>query len=103
MNHSGCRTPTTSPLQQLFVLNSPYMQARAAALAQRLSRDAGDDTPARLRRAHWLLFGREASADEIAWGEEFIAAAKAEGVAVDITWKELCQALLAGNEVMFVD
>ena len=46
----------------MFVLNSPFMQARAAALARRLQLDAGEDAPARIRRAHWLLFGREASA-----------------------------------------
>src|SRR5262249_10566683 len=34
--HSAARTPTTTPLQQLFVLNSPFMRQQAQALARRL-------------------------------------------------------------------
>src|SRR6201999_3468021 len=41
------RDLTTSPLQQLFVMNSPFMQERAADLVKRVA--AGEDTAAKIR------------------------------------------------------
>jgi mono/diheme cytochrome c family protein len=101
--HSASRVPTTSPLQQLFVLNSPFMQQRSEALIRRLQTEAGDDIESRIRRAHWLLFGREASADQVQWGREFVTTAQADGTTTDLAWREYAQALLASNELLFVD
>jgi mono/diheme cytochrome c family protein len=101
--HSGSRVPTTSPLQQLFVLNSPFLQHRSEALVRRLQTEAGNDIKPRIRRAHWLLFGREASADQIQWGQQFLNSAQADGTSADACWRQYAQALLASNELMFVD
>ena len=40
---SAARVPTTSPLQQLFVLNSPYIRKRSETLVARLQSEAGSD------------------------------------------------------------
>src|SRR5262249_35092547 len=50
------RTETTVPQQQLFALNSPFVAARAKALAERV-KAAGDES-AQVRMAYSLAFGR---------------------------------------------
>ena len=104
VTHSTGRVPTTSPIQQLFVLNSPYMEQRSAALLARLQAEAGPDAPQqRIRRAYELLLGRQPTGDELTAAETFFRDAVAEGVSSETTWREYCQALLAGNELLFVD
>ena len=48
-SHSPGRVPTTTPLQQLFTLNSPFLQQQAAALARRLKAEVPGDDAARVR------------------------------------------------------
>src|SRR6266480_3852887 len=48
--HSPGRVPTTTPLQQLFVLNSPFVQQQAATLSQRLQAEAPGGVEDRVRR-----------------------------------------------------
>ncbi len=52
------------------------------------------------RETGWAC--REATADELALGSEYVAAA-AEGPAREAAWRQYAQALLAGNEVLFID
>lgn len=88
------RTRSTTPLQALNLLNSPFMTQQADRFAQRLRREAGDNVEQRVRRAFQLAFGRLPSDDE------FSAAARltsAHGPAA------LCRALFNANEFLFVD
>jgi hypothetical protein len=110
------RPVTTVPLQQLFVLNSDFMIRNAKALAARLVKPEGDDA-ARIRRAYVLLYGREATEQEIRMGLEFVhvdaslrdATRASERLAHEddkpalSRWEQYCQALLASNEFMYVD
>ena len=48
--HSPGRDPTTTPLQQLFVLNSDFLQQQAAALSQRVAAEPSDDRAARIEQ-----------------------------------------------------
>ena len=57
--HAEKRSVTTTPMQKLFMLNSPFMQRRAAALAARLLAGAEDDD-SRIAQAYRLLFARAA-------------------------------------------
>src|SRR5205823_13600085 len=50
--HSPGRLPTTTPLQQLFVLNSPFIQQQAAGLARRLKAEAPRGAESRIQRAY---------------------------------------------------
>src|SRR5437764_7842473 len=59
--HSAGRIPTTTALQQLFVLNSPFMQQQGLLLARRLQ----GEPAAGIRRAYLLLFARQATEREI--------------------------------------
>jgi hypothetical protein len=103
VSHSGSRMPTTTPLQQLFVLNSSYMQARAAALARFVQSERPGDLAAQVALAHVRLFSRESTPDEIATGVEFLKSSQVEGVTLDAVWRQYAQALLASNELQFAD
>lgn len=103
VSHSGSRMPTTTPLQQLFVLNSSFMQARAEALARFVQMERPSDLAAQVALAHERLFSRVALADEISTGVEFLKSSQVEGVTLDAAWRQYAQALLASNELQFVD
>ena len=125
---SGGRLETTVPIQQLFVLNSEFMIQTARALVRRLetSSEPGEDETARIRRAYVWLYGRPATAREIALGRAFLqieaesgesrafavrratldgtAATVGRAVPGDLSRRErYAQALLAANEFVYVD
>ena len=101
--HSATRVPTTTPLQQLFVLNSSLMQVRAEALACRVRGASADDLPRQVRLAHQLLFQRDVTEDELAVAVQFLRSSQADGTPPDTAWRLYAQALLASNEFQFVD
>ena len=103
VSHSGSRMPTTTPLQQLFVLNSEFMQTRAAALARFVQAERPNDLSAQVALAYERLFSRAALMDEIATGVEFLKSSQVDGVTLDAVWRQYAQALLASNELQFVD
>jgi hypothetical protein len=90
--------PTTTPLQKLFVLNSPFMARQAEALRERLAREAGDDPRARVERVYQVLYGRPP--DDV---ERDLALAFVGASAGDEQWTGYAHALLAGNELLVVD
>ncbi len=89
------RTTSTVPQQQLFLMNSPFMAARATALAARLQREAPGD-PARIARAYALLYARPPTASESDLGLAYLAAPT--GGAPEARWKSYAQALLSAHE-----
>jgi hypothetical protein len=89
------RIQTATPLQQLFFLNSEFVQDRAKALAARVS-PLGDDDAARIRSAYRLLYQREATQDEIKLGLNYLQSPGG-------SWPRYAQALLASNELLFVN
>jgi hypothetical protein len=99
--HSARRQETTTPLQKLFVLNSPFMAAQAAALVDRVGREVAGGGPdanqRRIRRAYLLLYGRAASEAEARLGLAFLAGGG------PTRWRQYAQVLLAANEMLYVD
>lgn len=92
---SDRRTTTTVPLQQLFVLNSPFMERQAGSLAARLTADPSEPNAVRIRRAFPILFGRPATEGDVALGLEFLTGPS--------RWEQYAQVLLGSNEFAFVD
>ena len=93
--HSPSRELTTTPLQQLFVLNSPLFAARAKALAERIGPPAAaSDTDQQVTILYRELLARPPSEGELALAREFLVAG---------SWDEYVHAILGLNEVMFVD
>jgi hypothetical protein len=100
---SDKRAVTTVPLQQLFVLNSPFMERQAKALAARLTADPAESDETRITRAFLLLFGRPPRDPEVALGREFIAGESDDPKAGPSRWQLYAQVLLGTNEFAFVD
>ena len=71
------------------------MIEQARRFADRVASEAGADTSARIRRAYRLVFGRNPTAEELRWGQDFIASGE--------SWPHYTQALLASNEFLYVN
>jgi hypothetical protein len=99
--HADRRVETTTPLQKMFVLNSPYMVEKAKSLAERLTREVPDSALAatyqRIDLAYRLLYGRPATEDETRLGIEFLRGGDAGRL------KQYTHVLLAANELLYVD
>lgn len=70
--HCAKRSDTTTPLQQMFVLNSPFMREQATALATRVARSDNETVEQKIQFAHRLLFSRDASVAEATIAREFL-------------------------------
>ena len=67
---TGSRDTTLSPLQSLFLMNNPFVQNQAVALADRL---AGVPKEQQIATVYELAFGRSPTEREGRLGEEFLA------------------------------
>ena len=104
---TGDRETTNVPVQALYLMNSPFVQARAKALADRLLREADDDDE-RIRRAFLLCFGRSPDADETKMAAIVLRTRPVARPADDETGERqvlagFCQALLATAEFRNLD
>ena len=90
MAHIPMRQPTLNPLQALFVMNSPFVQALAKELADQVAGETA--SAAKIQTLYRKVFSRNATADEVALGVEYLS--KADPV-------RYVQALLSTNEVIF--
>ena len=96
------RKTSVIPQQSLFLMNSPYMAARAKALAARLQTEASDDTT-RIERAYRLLYGRSPTDGERQLGEEFLRSESDPAVEQKLTpWEQYAQVLLSASEFMHI-
>jgi hypothetical protein len=84
------RELTTSPLQQLFVMNSPFMQERAAHLAERAG--PGADAREKVRDLYRKAVLRDPTSKELDIALTYLE---------NGTLTQFAQALLASNEVIF--
>ncbi|GEP43563.1 DUF1549 and DUF1553 domain-containing protein [Brevifollis gellanilyticus] len=93
--HSPWRTETITPLQSLFALNSPFMQTRADVLGKWIQTQGSDFVSSTYSR----LFGRAPTEREAQAAHRFLNGRENDAAA----WSQYAQALLAANEMMFVD
>jgi len=92
------RNVTNVPLQGLFFMNSPLVAQESQHLVERLSREAGTEDTARVRRAYELpVIAAKRQDAEIQAGLEFIR----QGSSKMAAWQQYAQALLASNEFIF--
>jgi hypothetical protein len=99
---SAQREPTITPLQQLFVLNSPFFETQSRQLVERVIREQ----PAAAERATLLyrrLFQRTATDREIQLGSQFVQQLQTGGIAETEAWRQYAHVLLASNEFLFID
>jgi len=105
--HCSTRARTTTPLQQMFVLNSPFMRQQSEALAARLQGEGGDSVVDRVRYAHRLLFAREPNQAELQIARDFLNHGRYENRDADDAapdpWQRYAHALLSSNEFTYLD
>jgi hypothetical protein len=95
--HAEERIATTTPLQQLYLLNSPFIRENARASA---SFDASSPTPqARLR----ALFRRVLQRSPTLGEQEAVRRLLDTASKTDEAWTLVAHGLLAGNEFLYVD
>jgi hypothetical protein len=101
--HADRRVETTTPLQKMFVLNSPFMVAQAGALAERLTGEAVGDDAAAIDRAYWLLYSRPPSDAERKLGLAYLKGNGTRSVPTTERWQQYAHVLLASSELMYLD
>lgn len=100
--HSPVRDATTTPLQQLFVFNSDFVEQQATVLASRLLEPRGQSTADRIDRCYLTLFQRLPRDSERSLGARFLAAAGDQVPELN-RWRWYVQSLYGLNEFLFVD
>jgi hypothetical protein len=109
----GRRENTTVAPQALALMNDRFVRARAIDFARRVEKEAGAEPAAQVRAAWRLALGREPSGSELESGTTFVgaqtaqrsarAAEKSELNAQGLALADLCQAIFALNEFIYVD
>lgn len=88
--HSPGRITTTTPLQQLFVLNSDFLRDQAAALEASVPKAGATD--AKIRFLYRRVVGRDPSERELSLGSQYLETG---------TLTDYAHALLCTNEVIY--
>jgi len=98
--HSEKRFVTTTAMQKLFMMNSPFMFARAKVLAARLTANPAENDRTRVRQAYRCLFSREPERTELKLALDFLNKPPAPEMT---RWEQYAQLLLAANEMLYLD
>jgi len=98
--HSAKRSDTTTAIQKLFIINNSFMVEQAKGLAKRITGDSSATDLTHIQSTYALLYNRQPTREETDLGLAFLRL-PAEG---ELTrWEQYSHALLAANEMMFVD
>ena len=87
------RATTTTALQALSLMNSPFVMRQMKAFAERVNRDAGADAPAQIDRAFRLALGRPPAGEELAWSRPLL---QEQGL------EALCWGLFNSSEFVYI-
>jgi hypothetical protein len=94
--HAPSRQETLLPQQALFLMNSPFVLAQAAALATRPDVASESVPERRVERLYAIAYGRSPTPDEVSRAVAF--AVRSPG-----RWDRLAHVLLLSGEFHFVD
>ena len=106
---TGVREKTNVPTQALYLMNSPFVQDRAASLAQRVRKEAGDDRRAGVRFVFQLCFARPPTNDEESSALDFLSTGSAKSDTANDSnaqadaLSSFCQAILSTAEFRNLD
>jgi mono/diheme cytochrome c family protein len=106
--HSPQRFTTTVPQQALYLMNNPFVIEQARKLIARAEVQEPKRDEERINVLYRLLFGRAATAGEVALGKRFLALRSEEKPeakpATPLSpWERYAQVLLVSNAFVFVD
>ncbi len=94
--HAESRSTTTTAMQKLFALNSPFVLDCAKSFSQRVAQ--AKDRETQIRNAYRTLYARDPDATELKMGLNYL---KEDDKGARL--QEYAQALLISNEMMYVD
>ena len=101
------RPRTTVPLQSLKLLNSTFARARATGLARRVRPSAEVNDEVAMNNAFRVVWGRLPADPELESARKFLREQPAEYAgqadAVDATWTDFCQMLLASSAFLYIN
>ncbi len=98
------RFATTQPAQALSMLNGEFANQMAGKLLERIRRDAGDQPPAQIKRALWLIASREPDAKTVDRSLKLLQTlADKHHCSPDAAMKYFCLMALNLNEFVFLD
>src|SRR5690606_38075448 len=89
--HNAKRSQTTTPLQKLFVLHSPFMVKQAQALAEQVSLRSDEPVEQAVTQLYQRVFGRQPTAAEVTLASKYLGDVSEERQS---RWSALTQALL---------
>ena len=105
----GSRTPTTTPTQALYLMNSPFLQEQALGFGQRISSRAGNDRQ-KISWAYETAHGRSPGEEEIQRTLLFLQQYRSvrretdgDGSLPTDEWSALARVLLTSNAFLYVD
>ena len=111
----GQRQTTTLPTQSLYLLNSEFVREHAGYFAQRVRERVGENPSAQINQIYRLSLAREATLEEIELAGRFLRdqaesysgtgkpQARSPEEAGRLALTDLCQAVLALDEFVYVD
>ncbi len=101
--HAAKRNKTTTPLQQLFVMNSVFVENQAVGLAAQFEKLSHEK---RIDRLYQIIFARPPTENEMALGLQFLKTKQQKQKKPPVlhtSWQKYCHALLCSNEMFFID
>ena len=99
--HTEVRLPTTTPLQQLYLLNSPFLQQQAEEVARSVLEESEPGTVAVTGNLFRRILLRDPMSDELSDAINLVQSESGEVPREN--WTFLAHALLATNEFLHVD
>ncbi len=82
---ASSRDVTTTPIQSLLLLNSPFMLKRGEILATRIAKEIPNDEAAQVRRLYQVLFARTPTATEVGRAATFLKEVRSQKNSATVT------------------
>ena len=98
-SHSPRREPTTTPLQQLYVLNAPLFRAHSSRLVGLSKKLENED---RIALMYLRLFGRTPTSEEVSIGQAFVNSSGEQPNDPE-SWTDYVHSLMGLNEFFYLD
>ena len=98
--HAAKRSATTTAMQKLFVMNNRFMVEQAKRLAKRVTGDSLDASTEQVQSIYDILYNRKPSAAELDLALGFLQLPAESRLT---RWEQYSHALLAANEMSFID
>jgi len=95
----GNRTPTTTPQQALYLMNSPLVRQAALGFSQK---GFGSDPKVRIQLLYNSAFHRDAEPDEIRQSLRFLESFSSKSEPSD-KWHAFAQSLICSNEFLYLE